>query len=158
PIYSERADTIGRGHVSFGVSYQRFRFGKLDGLNLHAIPAVFTHLPGTGPGGITEPYEADVIKTVNNIDLHLDQAVVFASVGVTDRIDVSVAVPLVSVRMGATSSADIVRVSGPTFSIAGQTFPNPHSFTSDLNSLHNSYSSDGTASGIGDVTLRIKDN
>src|ERR1700676_1309285 len=28
PIYSERAETIGKGRVSFGVSYQRFRFGK----------------------------------------------------------------------------------------------------------------------------------
>lgn len=158
PIYSERADTIGRGKVSFGVSYQRFRFGNLDGLNLHAIPAAFTHLPDTGPGGVAEPYEADVIKTVNNIDLNLDQAVLFGSVGITDRIDVSIAVPMISVRMGATSSADIVRVSGPTFSINGQTFPNPHSFTSDGSSLHNTYASNGMASGFGDVTFRIKDN
>ena len=157
PIYSERADTIGRGKVSFGVSYSRFRFGSLDGLNLHAIPAVFTHLPDTGPGAVPEPYEADVIKTTNNINLNLDQAVMFGTVGITDRIDVSIAVPMVSVRMGATSSADIVRVSGPTFSVGSQTFPNPHSFSSDPNSLHNSYASSGTASGFGDVTFRIKD-
>src|ERR1700761_7360374 len=30
PIYSERADTIGKGKVSFGASYTRFRFGSLD--------------------------------------------------------------------------------------------------------------------------------
>ena len=158
PIYSERADTIGKGKVSFGVSYSRFRFGSLDGLNLHAIPAAFTHLPDTGPGGLPEPYEADVIKTTNNINLNLDQAELFGSVGITDRIDVSIAVPMVSVRMGATSSADIVRVSGPTFTVGTQTFVNPHSFSSDPNNLHNNYASNGTASGFGDVTFRIKDN
>src|ERR1035438_138624 len=63
PIYTERAETIGRGKISFGASYQRFRFGSLDGINLHNVPAVFTHIPGTGPGGTVEPYEADVIKT-----------------------------------------------------------------------------------------------
>ncbi|HLX43042.1 MAG TPA: hypothetical protein VKR43_06395, partial [Bryobacteraceae bacterium] len=55
PIYTERAETIGRGKFSFGTSYQRFRFGSLDGLNLHNIPAVFSHVPDTGPGGIPEP-------------------------------------------------------------------------------------------------------
>jgi hypothetical protein len=158
PVYSERADTIGKGRVSFGVSYQRFRFGSLDGLNLHAIPAAFTHVPDTGPGGAAEPYEADVIQTTNNIDLNLDQAVLFGTVGITDRIDLSVAIPFVSVRMGATSDAEIIRVSGPTFTVNGMTFPNPHSFTPDGNGLYNSYASSGTASGIGDVTYRIKGN
>src|SRR5581483_10264297 len=47
PIYTERAETIGRGKVSFGVSYQRFRFSNLDGLDLHKVPAVFSHIPNT---------------------------------------------------------------------------------------------------------------
>src|SRR3974377_465343 len=34
PIYSERAETIGRGKFSFGVSYQRFRFQNLDGIDI----------------------------------------------------------------------------------------------------------------------------
>jgi hypothetical protein len=158
PIYSERAETIGRGKVSFGTSYQRFRFGTLDGLNLHSLPAVFTHVEVTPPGQTPNTFESDVIKTVNNVDLNIDQAVVFATVGVTNHIDVSIAVPLVSVRMGAGSSADIVRVSGPTFVANGQTLANPHTFTADFNSTHNAYSSTGTASGLGDVTIRVKDD
>ena len=73
PIYTERAETIGRGKMSFGLSYQRFRFGSLDGIDLHKVPAVFTHIPGTGPGGADEPHEADVIRTSNNLDLNMDQ-------------------------------------------------------------------------------------
>lgn len=156
PIYTERAETIGRGKVSFGVSYQRFRFNSLDGVNLHNVPAVFSHLPEQP----FQTFEADVIKTTNNIDLNMDQTMLYGTVGLTDRLDVSVALPIVSVRMGASSNALIERVSGPTFVLAGTntTFPNPHQFTADPNSLTNTYTSTGSASGLGDVTFRIKGN
>lgn len=156
PIYAERADTIGRGKASFGMSYQRFRFGSLDGINLHNIPAVLTHVPGTGPGGAVEPYEADVIQTSNNLDLNMDQTMFYGTVGITDRMDVSIAVPIVSVRFGATSNDTIIRVSGPTFVPAPGAPPvgNPHTFPNG--GLTNTYSSTGTAFGLGDVTLRFK--
>jgi len=159
PIYTERAETIGRGKFSFGISYQRFRFGSLDGIDLHKVPAVFSHIPGTGPGGVGEPYEADVIQTTNNIQLNIDQTLLYGTVGITDRLDVSVAIPIESVRLGASSDAQIVRVSGPTFVLSpvGTTFPNPHAFNSS-GALNNTYTSNGSASGIGDVTFRVKGN
>jgi len=158
PIYTERADTIGRGKISFGLSYQRFRFGSLDGINIHNIPAVFTHVPGTGPGGADEPYEADVIRTSNNLNLNMDQTMLYGTVGITNRLDVSVAIPLVSVRFSATSDAAIIQVSGPTFvpSPGAPALPNPHQFPNG--GLTNTYSSTGTAFGIGDVTVRVKEN
>ena len=157
PIYTERAETIGRGKFSVGVSYQRFRFGSLDGVDLHNVPATFTHVPDTGVGGVAEPYEADVIRTSNNINLNMDQTLVYGTVGITDRIDFSVAVPIVSVRMGATSDASIIRVSGPSFTdpVSGMTFPNPHEFNA-AGAQTNTYSSTGSAAGIGDVTFRLK--
>ncbi len=156
PIYTERAETIGRGKISFGISYQRFRFGSLDGINLHNIPAVFTHVPGTGPGGADEAYEADVIQTANGINLNMDQTMLYGTVGITNRLDVSLAVPIVSVRFGATSSAAIIQVSGPTFVPAPgvPAVPNPHQFPNG--GLTNTYSSTGTAFGVGDVSVRIK--
>jgi hypothetical protein len=159
PIYAERAETIGRGKFAFGVSYQRFRFSSIDGIDLHKIPAVFGHLPNTGPGNSPETYEADVIQTNNNVSLNIDNTMLYGTVGLTDRLDFSVAVPLVSVRMGVSSNATIIRVSGPSFTVPGLgTFPNPHQFTSDPNSLTNSYFSNGSATGIGDVSFRIKAN
>ncbi|HLJ14941.1 MAG TPA: transporter [Bryobacteraceae bacterium] len=156
PIYTERADTIGRGKISFGLSYQRFRFSSLDGIDIHNIPAVFTHVPGTGPGGANEPYEADVIRTSNNLDLNMDQTMLYGTVGITNHLDISLAVPVISVRFGATSQATIVQVSGPTFVVAPGVPPvsNPHQFASG--GLTNTYSSTGTAFGIGDVTVRLK--
>ena len=159
PVYAERAETVGRGKVSFGMSYQRFRFSSIDGIDLHKIPVVFSHLPDTGPGAAPEVYEADVIRTTNNVNLNIDSTMVYGTVGLTDRVDVSVSIPIMSVRMGVNSDATIVRVSGPTFTIPGLgTFPNPHQFTSDPNSLTNSYFSNGSSSGIGDVSFRVKGN
>ena len=157
PIYAERAETIGRGKLSFGMSYQRFRFSNIDGINLHKVPTVFSHIENTGPGNTPVSYEADVIQTSNNINLNMDSTMLYGTVGVTDRIDVSVSIPIVSVRMGVTSDAAIIRVSGPTFTLpGGPTFANPHQFTADPNSLTNSYASNGSASGIGDVSFRTK--
>lgn len=159
PIYSERAETVGRGRASFGVSYQRFRFSSIDGVNLHNVPAVFSHIADTGPNNSPETYESDVIQTNNNINLNMDSTVVYGTVGLTDRIDFSVSIPLNSVRMSVTSDAAIIRVSGPTVTIPGVgTFPNPHQFTSDPNSLTNSYTSSGSASGLGDISFRAKAN
>jgi hypothetical protein len=155
PIYTERAETIGKGKTYFGVSYQRFRFDKLDGIDLKNIPSVFSHIPNTGPGGSPEPYEADVIQASNNATLKMDQTVFFGTVGVTDRIDVSVAIPLVSVSMGASSDDQIIRVSGPTFNTPNGTVPNPHEFNA-TGSLTNVYNARGSATGLGDVTFRVK--
>jgi hypothetical protein len=119
---------------------------------------VFSHVPGTGPGGADEPYEADVIRTANNLNLNMDQTMLYATVGLMKNLDVSLAIPLVSVRFGATSDATIVQVSGPTFVPAPGVPPvaNPHQFPNG--GLTNTYSSNGTAFGIGDVTLRLKQN
>lgn len=155
PIYTERAETIGRAGFSFGVSYQRFRFNSIDGIDMHKIPAVFSHLPNTGNGGTAPLYENDVISTTNSINLNMDQTVLYGTVGLTNRIDLSVAIPIVSVRMGATSGANIIRVSGLSVTPPGGQPLNPHEFDTN-GSLNNSYSSNGSASGIGDITIRAK--
>jgi hypothetical protein len=162
PIFAERAETIGRGKFAMGSSYQRFRFNTLDSNNLHNIPAVFTHVPGTGPNDTVEPYEADVINSTNNITVNMDQTMLFGTLGITNRLDVSVAIPVVSVRIAATSNANIVQVSGPTFTLITPTgpipnVPNPHEFDAS-GSQSKVFSSNGTASGIGDVTFRVKRN
>jgi hypothetical protein len=151
PIYTERAETIGEGKFYFGVSYQRFRFDKLDGINLKKVPSVFEHVPIAG-----QPYEADVIQASNNATLKMDQTMFFGTVGLTNRIDVSLAVPFVSVRMDASSDDTIIRVSGRIVTLNnGQKIPNPHEFNA-AGSLTNVYSAKGRASGIGDLTVRVK--
>src|SRR5215467_13470889 len=89
PIYAERSETVGRGKTSFGVSYQRFRFSSIDGIDIHKLPAVFSHIPDTGPNNTPVAYESDVIQTTNNINLNIDSTMLYGTVGLTDRVDIS---------------------------------------------------------------------
>jgi hypothetical protein len=148
PIYTERAETVGRGTFAFGVDYQRFRFSSIDGIDLHKIPSVFAHQQEE-IGGIFPSFEKDVITAVNSISLNMDQTTIYGTVGLTNRIDVSLALPIVSVRMNATSTDTIVRVSGLRI----------HSFSpTDSNDLYKSYAASGSLGGIGDITIRGKVN
>ena len=81
PIYAERAETVGRGTIAFGVSYQRFRFSNIDGIDIHKLPAVFSHIDNTEPSGAPETYEADVIQTTNNVSLNMDSTTLYGKSG-----------------------------------------------------------------------------
>jgi hypothetical protein len=153
PIYAERAETIGKGKVSFGFSYQRFHFNSVDGIDLDNVPAVLTHVFVVG-----NPWERDVISTSNKIDLTLNQSVLYGTVGLTNRLDLSVAIPIVNVDMIATSGASIIRVSGNNPIPIGSTtpVPNPHAFDASGTQLQKTFTSNGSATGIGDVTFRLK--
>ena len=50
PVYSERGETIGKKRLFFGVNYQRFRFDKIDGQDLHNLPGFLTHVQPPPPG------------------------------------------------------------------------------------------------------------
>src|SRR5260221_5147622 len=115
PILSERAETIGARRVSFGFATQRFTFDTVEGLDLNKVPAVFTHDNAQLLGG-----RQDVVTTVNAIQATVSQFTTFVTIGVTDRFDVSVAVPVVSNSLKVVSNATIHRL--------GPTNPLPHFF------------------------------
>lgn len=109
PILTERPETIGRNKFFFGVAYQRFSFNKLDNQSLANLPVVFAHQPDTGPGGAPEPYEKEFITTNNYIGLKVNQYTFFATYGLTSRIDLSVAVPVLQIGLDLSSLATIER-------------------------------------------------
>jgi outer membrane putative beta-barrel porin/alpha-amylase len=121
PILTERAETIGKHKLFVGVSYQFFDFNKVDGVNLKKFGTVFEHedvppckgtLTSTGcnpllPNNGDPLLENDIVDTANNISLKVHQITAVATFGLTDRLDVSVAVPILDVRMGVSSDATI---------------------------------------------------
>jgi hypothetical protein len=120
PILSERAETIGKHKLFVGVSYQYFNFDKVDGVNLRNFPAVFQHehesCPSPNPNNVTcvsgangsvPEITKDYVQTQNRIDLKVHQVTAVATFGFTDRFDLSLAVPVLSVRMDMTASATI---------------------------------------------------
>jgi hypothetical protein len=161
PILADRAETLGRGKVSASFNYQYFNFKSIEGVDLTSVPAVFTHDPddtGQRTGG-----RLDVITTQNSIKVSVNQFTAFFNYGVAERMDVSVAIPIVRTSLSLTSDATIRRL--------GTTDPRVHFFFPDpvANGPAGSYgntrhfpipgtSASGTASGIGDVVFRAKAN
>jgi hypothetical protein len=125
PILGERAETIGRHRIFFAGTYQYFPFSTLDGIDLKHLPAVYNHGDTVNPDGshrnpATDPpspgvpgVELEYINTTNRIDLKVHQFTFYATYGLTNRIDVSVAIPILNVRLGMSSNATIVRTPDP---------------------------------------------
>jgi hypothetical protein len=148
PILSDRAETIGRGRIAFGFTSQFFSFDHLDGVPLTDIPAVFRHDNFEAGGG-----RADVVSTANTIQASVNQFAGALTYGITDRVDVSLAVPLVSTHLSLLSNAQIYRL-GTGTNVA------VHYFRDDLaiggyGSTHQ-YFIEGSESGIGDLFVRGK--
>jgi hypothetical protein len=145
PILAERADTIGSGHVSTGVALQRFSFDRVEGLDLEHVPAVFTHDNAQLRGG-----REDVVTTQNSIEASVAQFITFVTMGVTDRLDVSLAVPIVATDVKVTSEATIRRI--------GTVNPLTHFFRQSDGEVGNLrlFTAQESASGLGDLTVRLK--
>jgi hypothetical protein len=145
PILAERAETIGAGRVSLGTTYQRFTFDTIEGLDLLRVPAVFTHDNAQLLGG-----REDVVTTLNSIEASVNQLTTFLSVGVTDRFDLSLAVPIVTNDLRVISDATIQRL--------GTTNPLTHFYRLSDGDIGNRriFTAVGRASGLGDITVRMK--
>jgi hypothetical protein len=145
PILAERADTIGARRVSVGFAFQRFTYDTVEGLDLRSVPAVFTHDSASLLGG-----REDVVSTINAIEATTTQSTTFFTVGITDRFDISIALPIVSNSIKVVSDATVHRL--------GTTNPLTHFFRQNDGEVGSErlFTAVGSASGLGDITLRMK--
>jgi hypothetical protein len=158
PAFTERATTIGRRRLSLGVNYQHSSFDTFGGQNLKDGSIKF-YLPHTDCcNAVTPPpspqvpfFEGDVIEAALTLKATTDTVALFANYGVTDRFDVGVAVPITRVDVDASARATILRLSTAAT-------PLVHSFVEGQNVSEKTFSSAGTATGIGDIVLRTKYN
>ena len=111
PVLTERGETIGRHKLYVGGTFQRFRFDKLDGISLHNMPAVMPTAPGGVPAGNPQQ-AAQFLSSQNSVDIKLNQFTFVATYGLTNRLDVSVAVPFIQVGFNVNSVVTINRVLG----------------------------------------------
>ncbi|HSL21797.1 MAG TPA: hypothetical protein VK886_09685 [Vicinamibacterales bacterium] len=145
PIVADRAETIGARRLSIGFAYQRFTFDTVEGLDLTQVPAVFTHDNAFLRGG-----REDVVATTNSIEATVAQAITFVTLGVTDRFDISLAVPVVQNNLKVVSDATIHRL--------GTTNPLTHFFrqmNGDVGTRR-LFTAVGSATGLGDLLVRVK--
>jgi hypothetical protein len=127
PFFAERSLTIGRRQSSFGLSFQSSTFDNIDGQDLRDGTLV-----STASRLRTDPAPFDV-ETVS-LHIRTDTMTIAGTYGVTDRLDLSGAVPLVRLQLSG-QRVDTYR---------GQRLPQA--------------TGSGTTSGIGDLVLRAKYN
>jgi hypothetical protein len=144
PILADRAETIGKRKLTLGFNYQFFTFDTVEGLDLAELPAVFTHDPRPG----NPPLTRDQVATLNDIDLKVGQFTAFLTYGLTDRLDLSLIIPVVSVEMTVASDARIHRLAGNDSSV--------HYFSDSPDLSSRRFEQSGSAAGLGDVHLRLK--
>ena len=144
PIMAERAETIGKNKWAVGFAVQHFSFDGIEDIDLGELPAVFTH-DGAAPGG-----RADVVTTSSNVKATLTQQISFVTYGLGERFDASLAVPIVIADLSVTSDATIQRLG-----TASNTIVHYYDNGSGVGSTRE-YSRSGHATGLGDLTLRLK--
>lgn len=191
PVLGERAGTIGRRKLYIAFSFQDFDFNTIDGQNLNNLPTVFQHAPFLPPfppktgivscpnttgltvqngyanaTGAAPCFVRDFVTSTVNLNLDVHQYTIYATYGLTSRLDVSVAIPFVNVQtsVGANTTINANSVAPVSTPYPGGVFHafNPATVAScagiplSTPCLHANFSNSGTATGIGDVTVRGK--
>jgi hypothetical protein len=163
PIYAERAQTLGSGRLFMSLSRTGLHYETLRGVPLDAVRLAFTHANVDFPncdaifGGDCSIYgipdfENEVIDFTLGLDVNVDVTAFALTYGVNDRIDLGVVLPVVKTSLRGTSTATII-----PFGVDG---PPPHFFsgTEDDPVLSASRFVEGSSSGLGDVSARVKVN
>jgi hypothetical protein len=159
PIFTERAETIGKHKAFLGVSHQAFHFTSINGDSLNGLTILYkggdsSTIPVNG--GKTQPATFNM-----GLDVRLSQDLAFFTYGLTDRLDVSVGVPMVHSAVSATSYDGLV-FTGDGLGGGG---PQPGSNCWCMNSLapgtfQTTQAFIGQSSlaktGIGDLLVRVK--
>jgi hypothetical protein len=127
PFFTERSLTLGAGETSVGVTYQHARYREIDGRNLSdgTLVATASRLQNE-----TQPFDAETLT----LGLRSDTMTLQGTVGVTDRLDVGAALPLIRLALDG-QRVDTYRGRSSVQAVAS-----------------------GTSTGPGDLILRTKYN
>jgi len=103
PIFTQRAETIGKHKFYFGVTHQNYHFTSLDGHSLNGLAILYG---GNDPSGVQKagaPTTTSQATFNLGLDVRLSQDVAFLTYGLTNRIDVSVGLPMVHAAVASTA-------------------------------------------------------
>lgn len=159
PIFAERAQTVGRGRLNAGVNYSRLRFSEIRGVDLDDVQLTFVHQNTDFPNcdvifegdcsvwGVPG-FENDVIELSLNLDIAADVYAFYATFGLTDWLDLSVALPVIDMEIRGNSLGRVGPTTDPPFHFFGGTRENPV-FEASTQAF-------GSTTGIGDIATRLK--
>jgi hypothetical protein len=162
PIFAERPQTLGRGRVLAGVNRSGFRFATIRGVDMHNIELTFTHQNSDFPGCSTTfgddcakygvpSFENDNIAVNLNLDIDVKVNSFYMTYGVSDKLDIGLVVPVVEANFSGQSRAEIRPFGGTTANHYFAGTPSNPTLTAERETL-------GSATGLGDIALRVKAN
>jgi hypothetical protein len=152
--FAERALTAGRGRWNLGFNFQHASYDTLEGKDLDGgVEIYLVHqdccAPTNTSGAPPEPFfEGDIIRNRLSLDLRSSTFASFINYGVTDRLDVGVVVPIVTIEMNASVRSTIINLGtqGVTSIV--------HAF--EGGAFSQTFSDSARAQGLGDVVFRGK--
>ncbi len=155
PVFAERAETLGIGRFFLGLEATAFQVTNFSGVSADNLVLNFFHEDsdvalGPDPGLGLPFFERDVLQVRTNLDLDYTVATAVLSAGLTSFLDVGFAVPVVRTSLRATADAQILSL--------GNSLAHRFAGTAEDPVLQASNSVRGSATGIGDVSARVKVN
>ncbi|MGH7568206.1 MAG: transporter [Gemmatimonadales bacterium] len=151
PVFGERSQTLGRGRFFLGTNVSVMNFDRLRGIPLDHLSLNFAHQNTGGPNFGDPVFENEVVQVNVALDVSLVVTSFFASVGLVDGVDLGVSVPVVHTSITGRSVAQVIPFGAGT----------PHRFATDTAGnpvLTAVAGTEGSATGVGDVSARLKIN
>ncbi len=151
PIFGERTQTLGRGRFFLGASVTGVDFTSLNGVPLDAIQLNFKHEDNEPTGSLGDPeFENDIMTLQLAMNVNVVVGTIALTAGVTDFIDIGVALPFVRTEVSGRTEAQILPFGNTAI----------HRFGGDATDpvLGAVATMEGSASGIGDIAGRVKVN
>lgn len=151
PTFGERTQTLGRGRFYLGASVTGVEFTSINGIPLESIRMNFRHDDNDPSDVFGDPvFENDVMALDLQMNVNVLVGTMALTYGLTDFIDVGVAVPFVRTEVSGLSTAQMLPFGTGAVHRFGGTDADPL--------LRATASMEGSASGIGDVAARLKVN
>lgn len=153
PIFAETAKTLGKGKLNFGFNYTPLNPSRIRGLNTSDIHFAFLHEDVGAPGLGDSPNESDILDVNLNLDLDVSIFAFYFTAGITNNLDLGVAIPIINLSMGGEVFAEMNSFTWPLISEGAN-----HFFGGDRLSpvLTKTEEISESASGIGDIAMRLK--
>jgi hypothetical protein len=139
PILTDSGQTIGKNKLFVGFSFQQYNFNAINGIPLRNVPFTYPATVGSSTYWV---------QSAEHISFKYDQYVTTFTVGLTDKTDVSLILPINRVSLGVGSV-------GPQYQYI---FTPNDSSTATWNGTSSSNPAfvPGIASGVGDLLFNVK--
>ena len=158
PIFAELGKTIGKGRVLMGTNYSYLDLDKYRGMRTEDIRFTFTHqnVSPQDDGVLGNPgTENDVIDVFLGLDVNANIFAFYATVGLTDQLDISFALPVINISVSGAARAVINSFSLARNGAADHHFGELGTEGNEPQLEHvESYSENEF--GIGDLAVRLK--